>query len=89
MSLDRHVFAQAERLAYFARDTFHAPASTILQVLCGWRDTYDVGLSDGALALITAHVCVPEPVREPRAAELAHLCALRDRHPSPIKVSGR
>lgn len=54
---DREAFAQAERLAHFARSTFNASPLTVLDVLQRWRDRYDVALTDDALTIVTEHVC--------------------------------
>ncbi|MEQ1693804.1 MAG: hypothetical protein ABMA00_21120 [Gemmatimonas sp.] len=57
MSADRHVLAQAERLALFSVGTLRAAPATVLEIVTEWRDKYSVPLSDGACALIVAHVC--------------------------------
>lgn len=57
MTAEHEVFAAAERLAHYARGTFGDSPMRVLDVLAGWRDRNDMPLSDGALALVVAHVC--------------------------------
>jgi hypothetical protein len=51
-------FAQAERLARFAHSTMGTEGTTLLDLLHQWRDGYQIELSNGALAVIAAHVAV-------------------------------
>jgi hypothetical protein len=52
----REPFAAAERLAHWFAATISNDAAAILEALTEWRDKYRAPLSDGALAMVTAHV---------------------------------
>ena len=65
--------AAAERLAIFARTTFHADANAITLELKRWRNKYDHALSDALLAHVaqcvaTALRCSPTSVSPTREA---------------------
>jgi hypothetical protein len=62
MSADRFSdkFAQAERLAKWAHVCLGVDGLELLDILHCWRDRNDVPLSNGALAVVVAHVAAGE-----------------------------
>jgi hypothetical protein len=51
-------FAQAERLAKWAHVSLGVEGAELLDILHSWRDKYGIALSNGALAVVVAHVTV-------------------------------
>jgi hypothetical protein len=58
MSAPPDYFAQAERLAQWAHVCLGCAGADLLDILHDWRDRNAVPLSNGALAVVVAHVAV-------------------------------
>jgi hypothetical protein len=58
MSAPTDYFGQAERLAQWAHVCLGCEGANLLDILHGWRDRNAVPLSNGALAVVVAHVAV-------------------------------
>lgn len=68
MTGPREVFARAEALAWWCRETFHADVAEVRRELTHWRNRGGLALSDHALAIIAHHVCAVPRDETPRTA---------------------